>query len=280
MERVSIAPKNRPIERAQFKKVGLIDADFLKYHVTLDIEKFFKRGGDLIGKYGEDYVYHFTKKKMDEKINSKFSTWGNLYCFSAPSKNTFRFNISLEKKYKGNRKGKDESYPNQFDDMAKVVECVGRHNTVVMYPWLEADDLLSCLQNEYTMIYSYDKDMKQVVGSHYNMDFNRLDEISNEQAACFIAYQLLRGDTGDNIPGFPGMGEKKVALYLKDIRPAKQIQACYDIYIKNFGIFKGTEMFVETWNLVKLRSDRGTYFKETVDVAFRLRDELIKSNKL
>lgn len=74
------------------------------------------------------------------------------------------------------------------------------------YPGLEADDVMGIYASDPgTVIWSLDKDMKQVPGLHLiDDDFY---EITKEEADRFHLYQTLKGDPTDGYNGCPGVGD-------------------------------------------------------------------------
>ena len=95
---------------------------------------------------------------------------------------------------------------------------------------LEADDLLGMGQAEDTVIVSYDKDLRQVPGSHYN--FIKLDwtVVDDYQAAFNFYRQFLIGDRSDNIRGVDGIGEKKAEKELYGLEPEEMFDRVRELY--------------------------------------------------
>ena len=61
---------------------------------------------------------------------------------------------------------------------------------------------------------SYDKDLDQIPGWHYNWYHDKMYHVEPHQANRFLACQCLAGDMTDNIPGVKGIGPKKAELIL------------------------------------------------------------------
>lgn len=87
---------------------------------------------------------------------------------------------------------------------------------------VEADDLIYSLsrefKNEKTIIVSADKDFNQLVSDNLSIfnpfkdvhiTIDNFNKIFNLSPSEFLDYLILTGDKSDNIPGYPGMGDKR-----------------------------------------------------------------------
>jgi 5'-3' exonuclease len=253
-----------PFNKAEdVDKIALIDADYIKYLVTNDIFKDIKTKRAVIYK---NPIHHYTQRRIDNIINS-FNAKGYLFCFSGPSDNTFRCSVSFDKKYKGNR-SYVENYENELQDKIEVVKYIRARYPSVKYNDLEADDLLCMLQDESTFIYSNDKDLLQIPGIHWDIKKGVFLEVSNEDAMMFLMKQMLTGDTVDNISGLKGCGEVGATKLLTDVSVKNQPFTILMEYMKKHGAFNGIDSFVEAWNLLKLRGNRGDFFLSKYKGAF------------
>ncbi len=137
------------------------------------------------------------------------------------------FRHSLYDAYKGTRKGMPEELHEQVPVMKEVLQAM--EITTVEQAGLEADDLLGCLsvQGEKAgmnvTIVSGDRDLLQLAtekvkirlakpkkGGSENEDYYANDVLEKYGVTPkeFIEVKALMGDTSDNIPGLPGVGEK------------------------------------------------------------------------
>ena len=138
---------------------------------------------------------------------------------------TFRHEIYTE--YKGTRKPMPEELREQVPVMKEVLGAMGIQT--VEQPGLEADDILGTLAKraekdglEVSLI-SGDRDLLQIASSHIKIRIPKTKggrtEIEDYYAADveakyqvnpvqFIDLKALMGDTADNIPGVPKVGEK------------------------------------------------------------------------
>ena len=76
---------------------------------------------------------------------------------------------------------------------------------------------------ESTIIAHLDKDINMIPGWHYNWELRRLGKVIREATTYFVTpeeaeynfyYQLIVGDTTDNIKGVMGLGPKKAEKFL------------------------------------------------------------------
>lgn len=174
---------------------------------------------------------------------------------------TFRHKMFAE--YKGTRKPMADELRQQVPMMKQMLTAMGI--TVISKEGLEADDLLGTMarlaedQGMEVTIVSGDRDLLQLATDHTKISIPKTKktgtEIENYYAADvaerylvtpteFIDVKALMGDTADNIPGVPGIGEKtataiisqyhsieaahEAADQLRPPRAAKNIVEFYD----------------------------------------------------
>lgn len=128
---------------------------------------------------------------------------------------------------------------------------------------LEADDLVVYWDNvleEDTMICSPDKDVtKTTEGAHYDYRWSKdgmgkFVTTSRKHAETFLWQQVLMGDSTDDIPGIPKVGEKTALKILSEgstLANGKPYSSvALEAYIAHFGISEGVSRFAETFKLV------------------------------
>lgn len=256
-------------------KICLLDADFIKHIAESRAEKIitseFIDDPEVIKK-----CYVTCALEICEEL-----TFGIrdpiIFCFSGKSSNTFRHHIAIQKKYKGNRAPKEQLV---MECMNCIVETIMEKYVGILFPDLEADDVLCMLQNKNTYIHSKDKDLKQVPGWHYDRENHNLIHVTSEDAVRFLAKQLITGDPTDHISGIEGYGEKKAEKILQDVSVNNLISTVYREYKKKYGIIKGTDLFTSNWQLIKMRENHGEYFKEKYRLAFSLLETIEKQLNL
>lgn len=135
--------------------------------------------------------------------------------------NNFRYQIYPE--YKAQRLKVPK--PEFLED---VRQCLVRDYDAVVSDGCEADDLLGVDQTIYneqeipSRIVSIDKDLDQIVGNHYNPKHKREYIVSPRDSIRFFYYQLLVGDSADNIKGAKGIGPTKAEKILADCITEKE----------------------------------------------------------
>lgn len=148
---------------------------------------------------------------------------------TSDDKTNFRFQIYPE--YKANRKAPKPIYYKALREYL-----VDEYGAILVSKW-EADDALGMAQNQSdTVLASIDKDLDQIPGWHYDFVKNIKYEITPEHANRFFWFQLLMGDSTDNIPGIPKIGPKKASKILDDCKnPDEYPIRVYQEYVKYFG---------------------------------------------
>ena len=102
----------------------------------------------------------------------------------------------------------------------------------------EADDSIGIAQSlepVHSVVCSIDKDLKQLPGNHYHFVNRTWLEISPLEAWRNFYYQLLVGDSTDNIKGCPGIGPVKAERLLRDCLTESTFynlvaKSFYDVY--------------------------------------------------
>jgi 5'-3' exonuclease len=260
-------------------KISLIDADYLKYLVADDM---YKRITKEKLAHSKSALHEIIDSRLACEVFNLYKAKSYVFCFSAPSKKVFRNHIAQEKKYKGNREGREDKtfYLDKYDDMAYVFTYIQQRYQVLYFDDLEADDIVSMLQTEdKTFICSIDKDLKQVPGFHFDKKTRTLNYTSEEEGFNLLIRQTLKGDSGDNIPGLFGCGEKRIEEIFKEEKEnyAALIDVLNEYITKKKSILKGVSTFVEMFSLVATKTNRGDYFREKYLQAFILIESLIEN---
>ena len=137
---------------------------------------------------------------------------------------TFRHDV-----YKEYKAGRLKTPPELLSQIPLLHDVLDAMNIAVLeVPQYEADDIIGTVAARAekdgldTLVISGDKDELQLIGPHVNVlinkrgmsefdlyDVDAMRERYNLTPAQFIDLKGLMGDSSDNIPGVPGIGEKK-----------------------------------------------------------------------
>ncbi|MBR3331902.1 MAG: DNA polymerase I, partial [Mogibacterium sp.] len=137
---------------------------------------------------------------------------------------TFRHDV-----YKDYKAGRLKTPPELLSQIPLLHDVLNAMNIAVLeVPQYEADDIIGTVAARAerdgldTLVISGDKDELQLIGPHVNVlinkrgmsefdlyDIDAMHERYNLTPEQFIDLKGLMGDSSDNIPGVPGIGEKK-----------------------------------------------------------------------
>lgn len=165
-----------------------------------------------------------------------------------PPVGNFREGIATRAKYKGNRDAQQK--PSHFKAIRKLlVESLGAREASGQ----EADDALgigaTCHPD--AVLCSFDKDLLQIPGTHYNWVSKEEIPVSKRQGALRFYKQCISGDPTDNVPGVPGYGDIKAA---RVVEGAKSNVEAWELVVKTYelaGLSRGDAL--ETARLVYVR---------------------------
>jgi len=270
------APKNAftTFKKKHFDKVALIDADKMKHLVAYDVSCDLKNNIER----SPTRLAMFIEERMNE-VFQRYTARGYIFCFSGKSTNTFRSHIAIEKEYKGTRKDDPSFYEGKIEDMSEVVSVVMKIHPTLLFNHLEADDVICFMQTKDTFVDSNDKDLKQIPGLHFNHGTKDLDVVTEADAFTSLCYQMIVGDSTDCIPGLKGYGPAKAKKIIDEVPVKQLLNRILFEYQQVMGLTMGTDAFVETWNLVKLRPARGTHFMSKYAEARNLLQVILNNSK-
>jgi len=135
--------------------------------------------------------------------------------------------------YKATRKAAPDLFRQQLPLIDEVADCLGI--TQLRAPGYEADDVIATLARRAAaagwevLIVTGDRDAFQLVGGSIKVVYTRrgisdtvmadtrwVEERYGVTPGRYPDYAALRGDTSDNLPGVPGVGEKTAARLVAD----------------------------------------------------------------
>lgn len=189
----------------------------------------------------------------------------------------FRYDIAKTKPYKGNRKN-----PKPFHFYNILAYMLAEYNTVVSTDGYEADDMM-CIEQasrgDETIICSRDKDLRICPGWHFSWECgkqgavypthtNRVGWLEPKgdkdilgYGLSFFYYQMLVGDTADNIPGLPGVGKVGAYKALSELKTTKELfNTVKGLYKEVLGD-NSKEYFMEQANLLWMAQEKGKRFE-------------------
>ncbi|NJC88904.1 MAG: DNA polymerase I [Desulfuromonas sp.] len=180
------------------------------------------------------------------------------------------FRHQLYPQYKANRAAMHDDLVPQVPVIKDVVRAFNM--PAIELPGFEADDIIATLAKRFAAegmevtVVTGDKDLMQVVSERVRLLDTMKDQTSGleEVAARFggtpaqvIEVQALSGDSSDNVPGVPGIGEKTAVELIREFGSVENLLA-------NLDRVKGKrrenlEAFADqarlSWQLVKLHDD-------------------------
>ena len=206
-------------ERSEMRKIFLLDTMsqvYRAYHAAAHqkIVMSTKAGFPT----GATYIFARMLKKLFEEHKPKYI----MACMEGGAEPTHREKLYPE--YKANRKGETPSeLQRQFPYIDRLLE--GYRLRRISVPGYEADDIIGTLSRQFyeqdagnlIHIVSGDKDMFQLVNDRVFVVNPMKDLFADAQKVELIVgvtpdrvtdVMALRGDTVDNVPGAPGIGDK------------------------------------------------------------------------
>ncbi|MER2072354.1 MAG: DNA polymerase I, partial [Psychrobacillus sp.] len=217
------------------EKILLLDGNSLAYRAFFALPL-------LTNEHGihTNAVYGFTM--MLQKIMDEENPTHMLVAFDA-GKTTFRHSTFEE--YKGGRQKTPPELSEQFPYLRKLIDAYGiKRYELEMY---EADDIIGTLsrqaekKGQQVVIVSGDKDLTQLATDSTTVYITRkgitdiekytpqhVQEKYGLTPLQIIDMKGLMGDSSDNIPGVPGVGEKTAIKLLKEHGSVEQLYQALD----------------------------------------------------
>lgn len=200
--------------------IALIDGDLISYPVACTCEDH----------PDADIAYSRAHKTVTDILEA---TGSDSYKIFLTGSNNFRKKVNPE--YKANRK--DKPLPMYLNSLREFL--VTEWNAQVT-DGIEADDALG-IENEFyrkqkesTIVCSFDKDLDQLAGLHYNWNRAEMYEVSELEGIRHFYKQMLIGDRSDNIIGVNKIGPKRANILLDHIsKETEMIDVVYPLYDSN-----------------------------------------------
>lgn len=164
-----------------------------------------------------------------------------------------RYKIATIKPYKGNRINTPK--PKYYNLIKAYLSDHLEFKSIKNY---EADDLCIMAHNTFTnnkeynpIICSPDKDLRQVEGTFYDYKKLELVNVSKEQSDYNFWFQMLTGDTSDNIQGCIGIGSVKADKILNEGKYPFFYEKVKNTYV-NIYKEEAVKHFDENYDLLNL----------------------------
>ncbi|MGN1280390.1 MAG: DNA polymerase I [Succinivibrio sp.] len=220
---------------------------------------------------------------MLNSLLKKFDGSKFIVVFDAKGKS---FRHQMYEEYKANRAKMPEELVVQVPYVHAIVEAMGF--PLVSIEGVEADDVLGTYAKQATakgiktVICTGDKDLSQLVDDNVILYDSMKDTFYNREGVIekfgvppelIIDFLALKGDSSDNIPGMPGVGDKTAVVLLNEIGGIDEI--CNHLESIESLSFRGSKTFAqkfrESLDSVKLSYELAT-IKTDVAVELSLED--------
>ncbi|MDE5545846.1 MAG: DNA polymerase I [Anaeroplasmataceae bacterium] len=220
------------------KRMILVDGNSLMYRAYYGMAAVGNLTQNSKGLY-TNAIYAFVRM-MNHLINSKYDAI--LVAFDA-GKKTLRHEWMAE--YKAGRPPMPDEFRMQIAYIKQFLEIMRiKQYEQSLY---EADDIIGTMAKKgeeagyHVDVYSSDKDLLQLIGSNTTVHLTKkgmtdLEDYTPEtffekyqiEYSQFVDLKAMMGDKSDNLPGIPGIGEKKAVKYLQTYGSLDEIIAHKD----------------------------------------------------
>lgn len=210
------------------------------------------------------------KRRLDQLVERVIET-----CFAdevkIAVKGSGNFRNEVYAEYKANRKR---------DDRKKArLKALHQHmcdeHDAIRSDGMEADDLLRIWAHEANyedvIIASIDKDLWCIAGTHYLIHRDEFKHVDENEADLHYWQQILKGDPVDNIPGLPGIGDKRAATILQDVPMGQRKLAVVNAY---------KEVFQDDWHEKLMETGQLIHILRKPDDFFSINKEAFSSNSV
>ena len=207
-------------------KVAIMDLESMMY-------------AKLYSKSDEVKEFEHVKEAMDKSIQNLFFYTNCTHYIGFLTTKSFRYGLYSE--YKGKRKDKPEFY-------AELKQYLIDKYIFQLLDNYEADDLCAACAKSFRennidyVVCNIDKDLDQIVGTHFNYQKNSLVYINEFEAMYNLATQMFVSQPSDNIHPCKGIGEKAAIEILSTCKTKLDfIKQVLNVYKNGYKRFKGYE---------------------------------------
>lgn len=200
------------------------------------------------------------------------------------------FRHKMFEAYKGTRKPMAEELRQQVPLIKEML--MAMHVTIIEKAGYEADDLLGTIAKRSeaagleVSVVSGDRDLLQLATDHIKIripktkrtgteieDYNTQDVVERYQVTPiqFIDVKALMGDTADNIPGVPGIGEKTATNLIVQYKSIEEAYA----HVEDIKPNRAKEMLKEHFDMAQMSKELAT-IEIDADIEYNLADAKLK----
>lgn len=204
-----------------------------------------------------DYL-HFALGNVKEVMEEITHYFTQDYRAFLTGTGNFREQLATILPYKGNR---DPTHkPKYYNEIKEYLKNVW--NAEIVHG-READDAIGCAhwaaKDRDTVIVTIDKDLDMLPGYHYNWVKNQFYNMPLRKANLFLFWQMMVGDTTDNIPGIRGIGPKGAdRVILANNEELRRVQqAVRAMYNQQYGYELGPLAYNEVADLLWIQRIEG-----------------------
>jgi DNA polymerase-1 len=213
-------------------KIALIDADTIAYISAAYSEV---QVDDDAWEANISHGLEIAEAKIKDILGKTGCERFELY-FTGSTKQCFRY--KLYPSYKSNRKTRAPEGLNEIKQ--ELASCCGKYLDGFEYgevlSTIEADDMVVYRKREFSDKYilcAVDKDvLNSLAGTHFNYyeapQYNKHAHFIETDQLTAIKWpylQCIMGDSGDGVPGVPGMGVKRASAVLEDAKTEEEMWA-------------------------------------------------------
>jgi 5'-3' exonuclease len=181
--------------------------------------------------------------EIESRIRNVLTTCNATYYIIFLDNNQPNFRHKIYPDYKS---GRNSDKPRFYAEVKKHLKINWGGNIAPI--GLEADDmclihLLAFKDNFNIIIATIDKDLRQHPGKYFNYKLNifSMEEVNDQQAYRNLWYQVLVGDSTDNVKGLGGCGSVGANNILNSIHDVDLSYKVWCAYTENLGLIKGSK---------------------------------------
>ena len=210
-------------EKTHYYVVDEFDEEYAHFQYSKDAKAWMEKnpGYTLTSRREAEPVSHAlrnVKLMVNDTLEALGASESDATLYLTGSTN-YRDGVATIKPYKGNR----DKAPKPVHGPA-IREYMKENYDVNVSEDEEADDVVGYehyklyLRDPHSScIVTVDKDIDMIPGLHYNFVKEESYYVDDDQADRYFYLQLLKGDSTDNIPGLPGVGDKRAAAMLEGL---------------------------------------------------------------